>query len=424
MFEVESVDPKSSARSTGILKGDGIISINGEELIDYIDYVYFSAQKRLKIKVQRQGEEKTFIVRKDEDEPLGLEFTKPLLGNKRVCGNKCVFCFVDQLPRGMRGGLYLKDEDWRYSILMGNFVTLSAIKKEDISRIIRRKASPLYISVHTVDEELRKAMLGNPNAVPVKPLLKRLAVSGISFHSQAVLCPGYNDGEKLEETYRFLRNLHPKAASLAVVPVGLTDCREGLVRLAPVTKDAAGETIKRVENWQKECLNSLNTRFVFAADEFYIKAGINLPPAEEYEAFPQLENGVGMMSKFLSEAEEALPECLNNKLVSVATGEDAYPFFKGLAETANGRGANVKVYCVSNLTFGGGVTVAGLLAGNDYLKALSGKALGEALLISADSLREGVFLDDMKLCELEKALGAAIFPVADGYEFAELLRGN
>lgn len=422
MFEVESVDPQSEAYIAGLRKGDVIVSVNGEEFIDYIDYVFFSSQKKLNIKVNRQGEVNTFHVLKDEEEPLGLEFTKPLLGRKRVCGNKCVFCFVDQLPRDMRSGLYVKDEDWRYSIVMGNFVTLSTIKKEEVDRIIRRKASPLYISVHTADEQLRRQMLGNPNAIPIKPLLKKFAAHGISFHAQIVLCPGYNDEEKLEETVSFLKKLYPKAASLAVVPVGLTGHRQGLTDLKAVNKDKAEAIIKRVEKWQKECLNSLGTRFVFAADEFYIKAGMSLPQAEEYETFPQLENGVGMMSKFLFEAGETWPQHLRDGRVSIATGVDAYPFLEELAQKANRCGADVTAYSVSNGTFGGGVTVTGLLAGNDYLKALAGNNLGEALLISADSLREGVFLDDMKQSELEQALGVKIFPVADGYEFAERLK--
>jgi putative radical SAM enzyme (TIGR03279 family) len=416
LFEVESVDAGSPAERAGLKKGDRIVSVNGEEFIDYIDYVWFSAQDKLKISVEREGEIKTLTIRKSEVEALGLEFTQPLLGRKRVCGNKCVFCFVDQLPRGMRKSLYLKDEDWRYSLVMGNFVTLSTIKKEDADRIIRRQASPLYISVHTVDEELRKTMLGNPDPVPIKPLLKRFATHGISFHAQVVLCPGYNDGEKLHETYSFLKSLYPAAASLAVVPVGLTGFRTGLRDVKPVSKQDAEDIIKRVENWQKECLNKLGTRFVFAADEFYIKAGAKLPPAEDYEAFPQIENGVGMLAKFISEATETDLMCAGRSL-SIATGEDAYPFFKELAS----KNPNANVYSVKNLTFGGGVTVSGLLGGKDYLKALTGKDLGEALLISADSLREDVFLDDMKLSELEQALGVKIFPVADGYEFAELL---
>ncbi len=422
MFEVIGVEAAGPAQRSGIMPGDVIVSVNGEELIDYIDYVWFSAQKRLIIKAVRKGKTKTFRIIKREDEPLGLDFLQPLLGKKRVCGNKCVFCFVDQLPKGMRETLYVKDEDWRYSLVMGNYVTLSTIKEKEIDRIIRRKASPLYISVHTVDEELRRAMLGNPRCVPIKPLLKRLAANGICFHAQAVVCPGLNDGEKLEETYEFLRGLHPAAVSLAVVPVGLTAHRERLGEIKPVTKKSAQEIIKRVENWQKECLNKCSTRFVFAADELYIKAGAGLPPTEDYESFPQIENGVGMMAKFLSEAGEALEGCKGaSRQLSIATGQDAYPFIAGLASGLVGQ--KPYVYGVANKTFGGAVTVSGLLCGRDYLDALSGKELGETLLISADSLREGVFLDDMKLCELEEALGVNIFPAADGYEFAHLIVG-
>lgn len=419
MFETRSVEPGSPAQRAGILPGDFIASINGEELIDYIDYVYFSSLKKLKLKVIRQGAAFTLRINKREDEPLGLEFAQPLLGKKRVCGNKCVFCFVDQLPKCMRRTLYVKDEDWRYSLVMGNYVTLSTISEEEVSRIIRRKASPLYISVHTVDEDLRRSMLGRPGAVPIRPLLRRLASHGISFHAQIVVCPGYNDGDKLEESYEFLRCLHPAAVSLAIVPVGLTSFREGLAHIDPVSKEGAQEIIKRVEKWQKECLNKCSTRFVFAADELYIKAGADLPPAEDYESFPQIENGVGMISKFLSEAKEALAGRRAERRVSIATGEDAYAFIKGLAGSIEGE--TPFIYSVKNLTFKGGVTVTGLLSGRDYLAALSGRDLGEALLISADSLREGVFLDDMALCELEQVLGVKIFPAADGYEFAELI---
>lgn len=421
MFEVNSAEPGSPAKRAGIMPGDRIVSVNGEELIDYIDYVFFSAKKRLSIVVSRQGALTTLRVIKSEDEPLGLDFTQPLLGRKRVCGNKCVFCFVDQLPENMRRTLYVKDEDWRYSLVMGNYVTLSAIDEEDIDRIIRRKASPLYISVHTVDEGLRQKMLGNPAAVPIGPLLKRFADRGISFHAQTVVCPGYNDGDKLEQTYELLRKLHPAAVSLAIVPVGLTEHRHGLAHIEPVSRKGAQEIIMRVDKWQKECLNKLKTRFVFAADELYVKAGAALPPAQDYESFPQIENGVGMMSRFLCEAEQATAGARAKRRVSIATGEDAYTFIKEFSERLEGE--KPLVYAVKNFTFGGGVTVAGLLGGRDYLAALSGKELGEALLISADSLREGVFLDDMALGELEASLGVKIFPVADGYEFADIITG-
>jgi putative radical SAM enzyme (TIGR03279 family) len=425
LFEVKDVDALGAAARSGIRNGDYIVSINGEELIDYIDYVYFCSQKKLKIKVRRNGCTLTFRLKKNEDEDIGIIFAQPLLGKKRVCANKCIFCFVDQLPRGMRSSLYLKDEDWRYSFVMGNYVTLSSIEKNELKRILKRRVSPLYISVHTADEALRRLMLGNPNAFAICPLLKKLAAHRIRFHAQAVICPGVNDGDKLEETYLFLRRLYPAAMSLAVVPVGLTAFRQGLHNITPVTKSMAQQTIKTVEKWQKECFNSIGTRFVFAADEYYIKAGISLPAADEYEAYHQIENGVGLVTKFILEAETALKEAKSpGACVSIATGEDMYPFLAGFANKAQQRinGLDVRVYMVKNATFGGGVTVSGLLGGKDFVSALSGRNLGDRLLIPANALRDGeVFLDGMTLLELEESLGVPVLFAEDGCRFVQLL---
>lgn len=424
MFEVESIDAGSVAERFGIQKGDRIVSVNKEKLIDYIDYEFFCAQKKLKVTLSGKNGNRTLCIKKSEEEDLGLNFTRPLLGKKRVCANKCVFCFVDQLPKGMRKSLYVKDEDWRYSFVMGNYVTLSSISKSELRRIIRRRVSQLYISVHTVDEDLRKRMLGNKNAVPIRRLLKKLSANGVRFHAQAVVCPGMNDGEQLEQTCRFLRRLYPAAMSLAVVPIGMTGYRQGLAEISPVTKTIAQETIKQVEIWQKECLNKLGTRFVFAADEYYIKAEESLPPIENYETFDQIENGVGLMAKFLDEAERGMTACDGQgRHVSIATGEGAYPFFVELAKKASGIcGIKMDVYMVKNKTFGGGVTVSGLLGGNDFLQALKGKELGQALLISASTLRDGVvFLDEMTLSQLEQSLGVPVVPVSDGTHFAQLL---
>ena len=250
MFEVESAIPGGAAERAGILPGDKIKSVNGEALIDYVDYVYFCAIEKLRIRVLRGDKTMTARIVKDADEDIGLSFTQPLMGKKRICGNRCIFCFVEQLPKGMRKSLYLKDEDWRYSLVFGNYVTLSDISREEFARILRRKASPLYVSVHTVDEDLRRRMLKNTEGLAIKPMLRKMAARGMSFHAQAVICPGYNDGEKLEETFRFLRGLHPAAMSLAVVPVGLTGHREGLTALEPVSKDMALRTIKEVEKWK------------------------------------------------------------------------------------------------------------------------------------------------------------------------------
>ncbi len=427
MFEVKSVGKDSAAQRGGLLPGDIIAKINGEPLLDYVDYIYFCAQRRLKLSIERGGTQKTLHIVNSQEEDLGISFTEPLLGKKRVCGNKCVFCFVHQLPKGMRKSLYVKDEDWRYSLIMGNYVTLSTISKDEISRIIRRKASPLYISVHTVDEKLRREMLGNEKAVPIRPLLKKFAAHGIRFHAQAVICPGLNDGPRLEETIRFLKRLHPAAASLAIVPVGLTGHRKGLPELEPVSQDVAEDTIKVVEKWQKECLNSIGTRFVFASDEFYIRAGMQLPPAQSYESFDQIENGVGLVATLLSEADEALENCEGTGGdLSLATGEDAHPYIESIAKRAAQRsGARVRVYAVKNLTFGGAVTVAGLLAGRDFVTALKGKDLGQKLLIPASTLRDdNVFLDDMTLEGLSEALGIRVEPVCDGYQLVAKVCGS
>ena len=428
MFEVESAIPGGAAERAGILPGDKIKSVNGEALIDYVDYVYFCSLEKLRIRLLRGDKALTVRIVKDADEDIGLSFTKPLMGKKRICGNRCIFCFVEQLPKGMRKSLYLKDEDWRYSLVFGSYVTLSDISREEFARILRRKASPLYISVHTVDEELRRRMLKNMEGLAIKPMLRKMATRGMSFHAQAVICPGYNDGEKLEETFRFLRGLYPAAMSLAVVPVGLTGHRDGLTALEPVSKDMALRTIKEVEKWQKECLNSIGSRFVFAADEYYLKAGLPLPPVESYEDFCQIENGVGLVAKLMDEAAEALETAEPGTLreVSIATGVDILPFIEDIAAKVSDKlGVKASVYGVDNQTFGGGVTVAGLLGGRDFLRELKDKPLGERLIIPAAALREdNVFLDDMTLAELEAALGVPVMPSVDAYELVEFMTGH
>ncbi len=406
---------RGAAEQAGLRAGDKIISVCGEPLIDYIDYVWFCEKTRLKFRVQRGKKRLTLRMDKGEGEDLGLEFRQPLLGKKRVCGNRCVFCFVDQLPRGMRKSLYIKDEDWRWSVLAGGYVTLADIGKDELRRILRRGAGPLYISVHTVDEALRRRMLGNEKALPIRPLLRRLKRRGIRFHAQAVVCPGMNDGEKLEETYRFLKRLYPAAQSLAVVPVGLTVHRQGLAAIAPVTKEMAQSAIKEVEKWQEACLNSIGTRFVFASDEYYLRAGLPLPPADAYEDYPQLENGVGLIAKLMAEADETLAEVKGQgRHVSVVTGADAYPLIAGLAKRAEAAcGARIEVYCAQNGTFGETVTVSGLLCGADIERAARGKTLGEALIIPGNCVRDDVFLDDMTVAQLSERLGVPVYPAAD-----------
>ena len=422
MFRVKSV--RGAAEAAGLRAGDKIISVNGEPLIDYIDYVWFCGRARLSFRIQRGEAALTLRMDKEESEDLGLEFTQPLLGKKRVCGNRCVFCFVDQLPRGMRRSLYIKDEDWRWSVLAGGYVTLTDIGKDEIRRILRRGASPLYVSVHTVDEALRHHMLGNEAGLRIRPLLRKLKRHSIRFHAQAVICPGMNDGTKLEETFRFLKGLYPAAQSLAIVPVGLTAHRQGLAAVSPVTAQMAQSTVKEVEKWQKECLNSIGTRFVFAADEYYLKAGLELPEADSYEDYPQIENGVGLIAKMAAEADEALAECHGpGRHVSVVTGVDAYPLITQLARRAdNACGAKIDVYRAENDTFGRSITVSGLLCGADIARAAEGKPLGEALLLPGNCVREDVFLDDMTVEQLSARLGVPVYPVADMAQMMKLIQ--
>jgi putative radical SAM enzyme (TIGR03279 family) len=422
LFEVKGV--RGPAAQTGLRAGDKIISVNGEPLIDYIDYVWFCGKTWLKFRVRRGEETLTLRMAKEENEDLGLEFTEPLLGRKRVCGNRCVFCFVDQLPRGMRKSLYVKDEDWRWSLLSGSYVTLTDIGRDELRRILRRGAGPLYVSVHTVDEALRRRMTGNEAALRIRPLLRRLARRGIRFHAQAVVCPGLNDGERLKETFRFLKALYPAAQSLAVVPVGLTAHRQGLAAIPPVSAQMAMRTVKEVEKWQKECLNSMGTRFVFAADEYYLRAGAPVPDAASYEDYPQIENGVGLIAKLLYEADGALEGCRRVKRhVSVVTGVDAYPVILGLAARAAAAcGARIDVYRAENETFGKSVTVSGLLCGADIAAAVAGKPLGEALIVPASAVNEGVFLDDMTLEQMSEALGVPVHAAGDMAQLLERIQ--
>ena len=335
-FTVSSVEKGSAAWRSGIRQGDEILSFDSETFLDYIDYIDFASRDALCIQYLSRGKQKTAHIRKDADEPLGVDFAEGLLGRKRVCGNHCLFCFVDQLPAGMRESLYVKDEDWRYSFIMGNYVTLSNVSDAELARILRRKASPLYISVHATDENKRKTLLGNPKARPIRPALETLAEGGIKFHTQAVLCKGLNGGEVFRETMEYLYGLWPAVMTLAAVPCGLTAHRQGLPALEPTDRDSARETIRDVEAFQQRALREKGTRFVFASDEMYIKAALQPPAYETYEEFPQIENGVGLIRKFEREVLEALEDCRGAKprykSVSVATGTDAYPYISRIFE--------------------------------------------------------------------------------------------
>ena len=416
---IVSVDGGSLAQAAGIRAGDELLRVNGETVVDLLDYEALCADARVRLRVRRGGEETEYDVEKDEYEPLGLNFETPLMSGMRLCCNKCLFCFVDQLPQNARPSLRLKDDDWRMSLMMGNYVTLTNVSDHELDRIIRRHASPLYISVHAMEPGLRSRILGTPRGARLPEQLKRLAGGGIEFHAQAVLCPGLNDGEALEDTIEKLAAMHPAARSLALVPVGLTDCREGLHPLHKYTPEEARGVLDIAERWRERLLKKLGTRFVFPSDEFYLAAGRPLPEDGEYEDDEQIDDGVGMLRLLETEFSEAyadLPEERKQpgggKTLLAACGVSAAPFLRQMFAAHPLTGLTVDVRALENGFFGPSVTVSGLLTGGDLVRGLQG-AEGAAVLISACMLRDGetVFLDDMTLEEVSRALKKPVIPV-------------
>lgn len=430
-FEITRVYPRSPAAKAGLRAGETLVRMNGVPLVDAVDYLYLSAEPQVRLRVRaRDGAEREVAVRKRPEQDLGIEYAGDGFGKRRACSNNCKFCFVAQLPPGMRQTLYFKDDDWRMSFVMGNYVTLTNVSDREFARILARRVSPLYISVHAVDEVVRARLIGNARH-PILPRLRALAEVGLTFHCQAVLVPGENDGVVLDETIRVLQELYPYAASLALVPVGLTQFRDNLPALKPFDAPAAQAVLALARDWQQRCLAVHGTRFVFAADEFYLRAGEQVPPAEHYEDFAQFEDGVGMLAKFSQEFNTALEECTERSrlsAVSIATGQAAAPFFEQFAAACSARlGVNISVYPIENHFFGPNITVAGLLTGRDLLEQLAGKPLGEKLLLSNTMLRdrENVFLDDVTIEQICVILNTEVRAVEpDGYDFMEALLGR
>lgn len=428
---IERVEVGSIAAEAGLAPGDEIIAINGTPVNDLIDYRYLCADEHIDVEVRKaNGEEWLIEIDKDCDEELGVGFTSETFDGLRRCQNHCVFCFLDQMPVGMRRSLYVRDDDYRLSFLHGNFVTLTNLRPEDIERIITLRLSPLYVSVHATDPAVRRRLLRNRRAGEIVPLLKRLCGAGIEVNCQIVLCPGYNDGEVLDRTIADLAELWPRALSVAVVPVGLTRYRAGLPEIKAVGRAEADAVIAQVEGWQARLAERGVTDLLYLADEFYLIAGRPLPRYEDYGNFPQLENGVGLVRLFEEEfkvAEVRFPKTVEPRRVRIVTGVSAGPFIKGLAarlERVAGMRAEVTV--VENEFFGPSVTVAGLLTGRDILAALRGSAPVDEILIPAAALRfEGDrFLDDVTPAELALEVGqkVSIVPV-NGETFAAAALG-
>ena len=432
MVVITGVSRGSRAYRAGLEVGDRLLTINGNEINDVLDYRFYLADTKLHIVIERDGEINDTVIRKGEHDDIGLDFETPLMDKKHSCRNKCIFCFIDQLPKGMRETLYFKDDDSRLSFLHGNYVTLTNMSDEDIDRIIKMHISPVNISVHTTNPELRCKMMNNKRAGYVLDYVKRLAEAGIRICGQIVLCKGVNDGEELTRTMHDLATLYPSTVSVSVVPAGMTRYRDGLYPLEQFTKEDCRRVIMQVEDFANKCLEFYGSRIIFCSDEFYLKAELPLPCGEFYEDYSQIENGVGMITSLKTEFFEELEyldeytDGFTPKKKSIATGEAAYPLIKELADELMTRvdGLSVNVYKINNDFFGDTITVAGLLTGRDLYNQLKDKDLGDELIIPSVTLRDGedVFLCGMTLGELSEMLGVKVTPSdASGAEFIRTL---
>lgn len=396
------------AKKLGFEIGDDVLTIGGFKMVDELDYLYFDNDKKFDVTLLRNGQEKTIKVSKREGESLGLEFNIEM--KPYICKNHCIFCFVDQLPKGMRDTLYVKDDDYRYSFMCGSYVTMTNVKEEEIERIIRLHLSPLYISVHAFNDEIRKNMLRNPATLNLINVMRRLGKAGIKMHTQLVVCPGINDGEVLRESIIGLKGVEG-VETCAVVPVGLTGHREGLDGLKPVDKQNAIDTIKMVEE-----LHIKLDGFCWCSDEYYIKAGLKVGEASYYGAFDQIENGVGLIADFLDNYNYGLEECKDykfNKSIGFITGTDFAPILRDTLKSLEQKlGVETQVYGIKNNFFGNTVTVAGLVTAKDIIEQVKDKK--DAFVIPDNMLKEfeDQFLDGPTVKDLEDALGAKVIVVA------------
>ena len=434
MVRVQSVEKDSLAAVAGVLPGDVITAINGQEVIDVLDYRFLITQERVTLSLLRGKRPISVVIDKEEYADIGLVFSTYLMDEERSCQNNCIFCFIDQNPRGMRETIYFKDDDTRLSFLHGNYVTLTNCDRAELERIARLRLSPVNVSVHTTDPDLRVQMLAHPEAGRIVEQLRFLASRGIMLNCQIVLCRGINDGEHLDRTLRELVSLGERVQSIAVVPAGLTRFRQGLAKLTDFDERSAAAVIDQVEAFSQKQYEKHGERRVFLADEFYVRARRPLPEAEYYEGYPQLDNGVGLLRSLEEDVEFALPDFETNKREKkrflLFTGVAAAEFLSGVvARILDGQSdVTCDVVAVKNHFYGESVTVAGLLTGSDYLKAAEEVDLSryDEILISASSLRyeRDLFLDGVSLAELSEKLGLPVTPVEAGDDIVSKLLGE
>ncbi len=434
---VQSVAPGSIAEEMEIEAGDTLLQINGNDIEDIFDYQYLIQDEYIEVLIRKpDGEEWLLEIDKEYSEDLGITFENGLMDDYRSCHNKCIFCFIDQMPKGMRETLYFKDDDSRLSFLQGNYVTLTNMSDEDVGRIIKYHLSPINISFQTTNPELRCKMLNNRFAGRALEQVKKLYEGGITMNGQIVLCKGVNDGAELERSISDLTAYLPHLESVSVVPVGLSKYRDGLYPLEPFTKEDAREVLACIHKWQKRVFAEYGVHFIHASDEWYILAEEELPEESRYDGYLQLENGVGMLRLLLEEFKEALEEAKKDKRyvscegsMTMATGKLAYPYIRRMAEQMMEAfpKLHIQVYAIRNDFFGERITVSGLLTGQDIMKQLTGKELGDRLLLPQNVLRSGenYFLDDITVPELEKALQVKVDIVkSSGYDLVHEILGS
>lgn len=416
--KIFDVTTGSHADKAGIKKGETLLSINSNEIVDVLDYRFYQVNRKLTLEVADEDKNvRTIEMTKGEYEEIGLEFETYLMDKQHSCRNKCIFCFIDQLPKGMRGSLYFKDDDSRLSFLFGNYITLTNITEHEIDRIIKMHISPINVSVHTTNPELRCKMMNNRFAGDTLKYLKRFADAGITLNCQIVSCPGINDGDELVRTLTDLENLGVNMT--AIVPVGLTRYRENLYPLVPYNKETAGQTIDIIEKMGDECVKKHGRRIFFPGDEFYLLAEREIPSPEFYEDFSALEDGIGMIAYLTDDVgwkleELDADESLCHK-VTIACGEGVFPYMKRIMSMINEKFPNITINtrAIKNNFFGGGVNVSGLVTGGDLIDQLRGDDLGDRLIITSSMLRfeNDLFLDDVSTDDVERELGVTLVPV-------------
>lgn len=427
---ISSVAPGSIAQEMGIEPGDRLLEVNGKSPEDVFDYRYLMNEEEILVLIRKaNGEEWELEIEKEYEDDLGIEFENGLMDDYRSCRNKCIFCFIDQLPKGMRSTLYFKDDDSRLSFLQGNYLTLTNMSEHDIDRIIQYKLSPINISFQTMNPELRCKMLHNRFAGEIFDKVKRLKDAGIIMNGQIVLCRGVNDGAELERSIRELTAYMPQLESVSVVPVGLTRYRDGLYPLEPFTKEDACEVLDLIHGWQEKLYKEWGNHFIHAGDEWYILAERPIPEEKTYDGYLQLENGVGMVRLLEEEVVQTLAGMAgdNRKIHrTIATGELAAPFLRKHVDAVQKKYPNVdiQVLAIKNEFFGGKITVAGLITGTDLISQLKGKDLGDRLLLTNHMLKSGepVFLDDVTVDDVQNALQIKVSIVeSSGADFVSSL---